>query len=351
MNDKLAKQTILAVDDAPENIDVLRGILADDYKVKVATNGEKALKIAFSDTPPDLVLLDIMMPEMDGYEVCRQLKADPRTKKIPVIFVTARGEIEDEAHGFELGAVDYITKPVSPPIVHARVEAQLALYDQNRVLEKKVNERTAEIRALNVEIEDTQKEVVFTMGAIGETRSKETGNHVKRVAEYSRIFALHYGLPEDEANLIKMASPMHDIGKVGIPDSVLNKPGKLTPDEFEHMKKHAELGYEMLRHSTRPILKAAATLAYEHHEKWNGKGYPQGLAGEDIHLYGRITAIADVFDALGSDRCYKKAWEDEKIFALLKEERAEHFDPKLVDIFFEHLEAFLGVRAEYRDAE
>jgi len=351
MNEKLAKQTILAVDDAPENIDVLRGILADDYKVKVATNGEKALKIAFSENPPDLILLDIMMPEMDGYEVCRQLKEDPRTKRIPVIFVTAKGEIADEAHGFELGAVDYITKPVSPPIVHARVEAQLALYDQNRVLEQKVNERTAEIRALNVEIEDTQKEVVFTMGAIGETRSKETGNHVKRVAEYSRIFAIHYGLSEDEANLIKMASPMHDIGKVGIPDSVLNKPGKLTPEEFDHMKKHAELGYEMLRYSTRPILKAAATLAYEHHEKWNGKGYPQGLVGEDTHLYGRITAIADVFDALGSDRCYKKAWDDEKIFTLLKEERGEHFDPKLVDIFFEHLEEFLQVRAEYRDAE
>jgi len=187
------------------------------------------------------------------------------------------------------------------------------------------------------------------MGAIGETRSKETGNHVKRVAEYSRIFAVHYGLPEDEANLIKMASPMHDIGKVGIPDSILNKPARFTPEEFEHMQKHAEMGYEMLKHSTRPILKAAATLAYEHHEKWNGKGYPQGLVGEDTHLYGRITAIADVFDALGSDRCYKKAWEDEKIFALIREERGEHFDPNLVDIFFEHLDEFLTVRDAYRD--
>ena len=212
-----------------------------------------------------------------------------------------------------------------------------------------MKERTAEVCALNVEIEDTQREVVFTMGAIGETRSKETGNHVKRVAEYSRIFALHYGLSEGEANLIKMASPMHDIGKVGIPDSILNKPGRFTPEEFEHMKKHAELGYEMLRHSTRPILKAAATLAYEHHEKWNGKGYPQGLAGEDIHLYGRITAITDVFDALGSDRCYKKAWDDEKIFSLMKEERGQHFDPKLVDIFFKHIDEFLEVRDTYRD--
>jgi len=342
------QQTVLVVDDAPENIDVLKGILSGTYKVKAAINGEKALKIAFN-TPPDLILLDIMMPGMDGHEVCRQLKEDPRTLSIPVIFVTAKGETEDETHGFDLGAVDYITKPVSPPVVQARVQTQLALYDQNRVLENKVLERTEEIRTLNHEIEDTQKEVVFTMGAIGETRSKETGNHVKRVAEYSRIFALHYGLPEDEANLIKMASPMHDIGKVGIPDNILNKPGRLTFEEFEIMKTHAELGYDMLKHSSRSILKAAAILAHEHHEKWNGKGYPKGLQGEEIHLYGRITAIADVFDALGSDRCYKKAWEDEKIFSLLKEEKGEHFDPELVDIFFNHLDEFLEVRACYRD--
>ncbi|MFQ5344871.1 MAG: HD domain-containing phosphohydrolase [Mariprofundus sp.] len=350
MSDLTAKQTILIVDDAPENIDVLKGILSDTYKIKAAIHGEKALKSAFN-APPDLILLDIMMPDMDGYEVCRRLKADSRTRSIPVIFVTAKGEVEDETQGFELGAVDYITKPVSPPVVQARVQTQLALYDQNRVLEQKVTERTAEIQSLNMEIEDTQKEVVFTMGSIGETRSKETGNHVKRVAEYSRIFALHYGLPEEEANLIKMASPMHDIGKVGIPDNILNKPGRLTPEEFEHMKKHAELGYEMLKHSSRPILKAAATLAYEHHEKWNGTGYPQGLKGEETHIYGRITAIADVFDALGSDRCYKKAWNDDKIFTLIREERGEHFDPKLVDIFFDHLDEFLTVRDSYRDVE
>lgn len=350
MSDLTAKQTILIVDDAPENIDVLKGILSDTYKIKAAIHGEKALKSAFN-APPDLILLDIMMPDMDGYEVCRRLKADSRTRSIPVIFVTAKGEVEDETQGFELGAVDYITKPVSPPVVQARVQTQLALYDQNRVLEQKVTERTAEIQSLNMEIEDTQKEVVFTMGSIGETRSKETGNHVKRVAEYSRIFALHYGLPEEEANLIKMASPMHDIGKVGIPDNILNKPGRLTPEEFEHMKKHAELGYEMLKHSSRPILKAAATLAYEHHEKWNGTGYPQGLKGEETHIYGRITAIADIFDALGSDRCYKKAWNDDKIFTLIREERGEHFDPKLVDIFFDHLDEFLTVRDSYRDVE
>ncbi|MDA7816948.1 HD domain-containing protein [Sulfurimonas sp.] len=202
---------------------------------------------------------------------------------------------------------------------------------------------------LSQEIEDTQKEVVFTMGAIAESRSKETGNHVKRVAEYSKILALAYGLDEAEAELLKQASPMHDIGKVAIADSILNKPGKFTDSEFEIMKTHAELGYAMIKHSDRPLLQAASIVSYEHHEKWNGKGYPQGTSGEDIHIYGRITAIADVFDALGSDRCYKKAWSDEKIFKLFKEERGEHFDPNLIDMFFDNLDAILHVRESFKD--
>lgn len=209
--------------------------------------------------------------------------------------------------------------------------------------------KLAEVEALSKEIEETQKEVVFTMGAIGESRSKETGNHVKRVAEYSKVFALHYGLSSKEAEMIKQASPMHDIGKVAIPDAILNKPGRFDEEERKIMDTHAQLGYDMLKHSNRPLLKMAATLAYEHHEKYNGKGYPQGLKGEEIHIYGRITAIADVFDALGSDRCYKQAWSDEKIFNLFKEERGEHFDPKLVDIFFEHLDEFLKIRDTLKD--
>jgi len=342
------KWSILVVDDTETNIDILVETLDEEYDVSVAMDGESALELV-AEEPPDIILLDIMMPGMDGYEVCERLKADDKTKKIPIIFITAKTEVVDETKGFELGAADYIVKPISPPVVKARVQTHLALFDQNRVLEEKVVERTAEIRTLNTEIEDTQKEVVFTMGAIGETRSKETGNHVKRVAEYSRVFALHYGLDEEEAELIKMASPMHDIGKVGIPDSILNKPARFTPEEFELMQTHSELGYDMLRYSSRPILKAAATLAYEHHEKWNGKGYPQGIKGEEIHLYGRITAVADVFDALGSDRCYKEAWDDEKIFNLFKEEKGEQFDPKLVDIFFDHLDTFLTIRSEYKD--
>ena len=188
---------------------------------------------------------------------------------------------------------------------------------------------------LSQEIDDTQKEVVFTMGAIGESRSKETGNHVIRVAEYSKILALGYGMGEKEAEMLKQASPMHDIGKIAIPDSILKKPGRFDVEERKIMDTHAELGYSMIRNSTRPLLKAASIVAYEHHERWNGKGYPRGIKGKDIHIYGRITAIADVFDALGSDRVYKKAWDDERIFKLFKEERGEHFDPKLIDIFFD----------------
>ena len=201
-----------------------------------------------------------------------------------------------------------------------------------------------EVEALQKEIEDTQKEVVFTMGAIGESRSKETGNHVKRVAEYSKLFALYYGLDEEEAEMLKLASPMHDIGKIAVPDSILNKPGRLDEAERKIMNTHSKIGYDILKMSNRPLLKIAATLAYQHHEKWNGKGYPQGLKADEIHLYGRITALADVFDALGSSRVYKEAWNDEKIFKMFKEERGEHFDPQLIDIFFDNLDSFLEIR-------
>ncbi len=207
----------------------------------------------------------------------------------------------------------------------------------------------AEVEALQKEIEETQREVVFTMGAIGESRSKETGNHVKRVAQYSKVMALYYGMSEKEAEMLKQASPMHDIGKVAIPDAILNKPGRFNQEERVIMDTHATLGYDMLKASNRPLLKLAATVAYEHHEKYNGKGYPQGLKGEDIHICGRITALADVFDALGSDRVYKKAWDDERIFNLFKEERGEHFDPNLIDIFFEHLDEFLAIRDSLKD--
>jgi hypothetical protein len=228
-------------------------------------------------------------------------------------------------------------------------ENEKELYQYQNYLEEMVKDATQEIRDLNKEIEDTQKEVVFTMGAIGESRSKETGNHVKRVAEYSKLFALLSGLGEEKAELLKMASPMHDIGKVAIPDAILKKPGRLTEDEFEVMKTHANIGHDMLKYSDRDILKTASIVAKEHHERWDGKGYPKGLNAEEIHIYGRITAIADVFDALGSPRVYKEAWSDEKIFKLFKDERGKQFDPNLVDIFFTNLEQFLQIREKFKD--
>lgn len=203
---------------------------------------------------------------------------------------------------------------------------------------------------LNKEIEDTQKEIVYRLGEAVETRSKETGNHVRRVAEYSNLLALGAGLGSEAAEIIRLASPLHDVGKIGIPDAILNKPGKLTPEEWEIMKTHAQLGYDMLAGSERPILRAGAIIALEHHEKWSGAGYPSGKQGEDIHIYGRITALADVFDALGSDRCYKKAWPLDNILDLLREERGGHFDPGLVDCFFEGIDAFLAIRDAYPDS-
>lgn len=202
---------------------------------------------------------------------------------------------------------------------------------------------------LGHEIEQTQKDIIFTLGAVGESRSRETGMHVKRVAEYSRIFALKLGMGQEQAELLKTASPMHDIGKVAISDAILNKPGRLTPVEHDDMKRHTLIGHDMLKSSDRTLLKTAATIALEHHEKWDGSGYPHGKKGEEIHIYGRITAIADVFDALGSERVYKKAWEPDRILELFRAERGRHFDPALVDIFFEHLDEFLAVKAAYSE--
>jgi HD-GYP domain-containing protein (c-di-GMP phosphodiesterase class II) len=209
--------------------------------------------------------------------------------------------------------------------------------------------KSLEAAILNQEIEETQKEIIYTMGEIGESRSKETGNHVKRVAEYSKLLAVRYGLNEQEAELLKMSSPMHDIGKVAIPDAILKKPGKLTDEEYDTMKTHTVIGYNLLKNSRRKILKTAATVARSHHEKWNGTGYPDRLTGEEIPLYGRITALADVFDALASDRYYKKAWELDRIINLFREERGEHFDPQLVDIFLESIPEIVQIKEQYND--
>jgi putative two-component system response regulator len=342
MSQAVDKQIILVVDDTPDNIDVLSGILRPDYKVKAALNGEKALKIAETEPQPDIILLDIMMPGMDGYEVCEKLKSNPVTAKIPIIFVTAKTEVEDEQKGFELGAVDYITKPVSPPIVQARVRTQLAMYDQNRELERKVRERT-------VELNDTRLEIIRRLGRAAEYKDNETGLHVIRMSHYSRLLASAISDDEEWVDLVYNAAPMHDIGKIGIPDSILLKKGKLNDEEWNIMRQHPSYGAEIIGDQSYKLMSMAREIALTHHEKWDGSGYPNGLKGEEIPLPSRIVAIADVFDALTTERPYKKAWSVEDTVNLIDKESGSHFDPNLTPLLHEVLPDMLDIREQYQE--
>ncbi len=336
------KATILIVDDTPDNISVLANILST-YNIKAANNGAKALEIA-SRFRPDIILLDIMMPEMDGYTVCTRLKRDLRTKDIPVIFVTAMDDVTDEARGFELGAVDYITKPVSPPVVLARVKTHLQVYDQNRALEDLVKERTRELN-------ESRLEIIRRLGLAAEYKDNETGMHVIRMSYYCKVMATAIGMSGEEADLILNASPMHDIGKIGIPDDILSKPGRLNAEERAIMERHTEIGAEIIGKHDTPLLNMARTVALTHHEKWDGNGYPRGLKGENIPLAGRIVAVADVFDALISKRPYKEPWPAERAVALLKEESGRHFDPALVNAFVDNLDTILELVHVHADPD
>ena len=338
------KPSILIVDDIPDNIDVLNGILHDDYQIKVAINGERALKIASGENPPDLILLDVMMPGRDGYEVCRRLKENIATRNIPVIFVTAKSEVEDETEGFALGAVDYITKPVSPPLVKARVKTHLALYDQNRALELKVRERTRELR-------ETRLEIIQRLGVAAEYKDKETGEHIMRMSSFCRLIAKATGMSDEEAELIYNASPMHDVGKIGIPDRILLKPGKLDADEWEIMKTHTTIGAKIIGDHPSELLQSARIIALTHHEKWDGSGYPFAKKGEEIHPYGRISALADVFDALTSKRPYKEAWSFEEAVDEIIKGKGTHFDPFYLDAFLQVLPEIKRIKYEIADPE
>jgi putative two-component system response regulator len=335
-------QSVLIVDDNPVNIDVLSGILENDYRLQIATNGRRALELAQKKEAPDLILLDVMMPEMDGFEVCKRLKDDIRTKHIPVIFVTAKNTVIDEKQGFDLGGVDYITKPVSPPIVQARIKSQLAIYNQNRVLEEKVQKRTKELH-------ETRLQIIQRLGRAAEFKDNETGMHVIRMSHYSRLIALAYGSSEKEAELLLNAAPMHDIGKIGIPDNVLLKPGKLNEEEWKIMKRHPYIGYQIIGNHPSELLKTAAEVALTHHEKWDGSGYPRKIKDEDIPLFGRIVAIADVFDALTSERPYKKKWPLEKAVDLIHSEKEKHFDPELVKAFEVSLDEIVKISERFSD--
>ncbi len=336
------RPTILVVDDTAENIALLVEILRADYQVKAARNGEQALKIAAQQPAPELILLDIMMPGIDGFEVCRRLKADPVTAHIPVIFVTARITTEDEILGFELGAVDYITKPVSPPIVKARVKTQLALYDQNRELDRKVRDQTHTIN-------ETRLKIIQRLGRAAEYKDDATGMHVIRMSHYARVLGLAAGMSESAADVLLNAAPMHDIGKIGIPDSILQKSSALDEAEWDVMKTHTEMGAEIIGEDESELLQMAAVVARSHHEKWDGSGYPAGLSGEEIPMVGRIVAIADVYDALTSPRPYKEAWDAERALDYLQEQAGSHFDPALVSLFVAHIAEIEELRQQFAE--
>ncbi len=345
-NQSQYKPIILIVDDTPENIDVLAATLRNDYDLKIATNGKRALQIAQQSNPkPEMILLDVMMPEMDGYEVCRQLKANPVTSDIPVLFVTAKANPCDEEQGFELGAVDYITKPISPPRVKARVRTHIALYNQSRLLQEKVKERTRSL-------EQNRLRIIQHLGRAVEYKDNETGAHVIRMSHYSKLLAEAYGGNPEWVEMVFNAAPMHDVGKIGIADSILLKPGKLDADEWEIMKQHTVFGAKILGNcEDDPMLKMAEVIALTHHEKWDGSGYPQGLVGDAIPLEGRIVAIADVMDALLSKRPYKAAWSLEDTLKYMDESAGQHFDPALIKLLHQVMPDIEKIRSAYPDEE
>jgi putative two-component system response regulator len=338
----LRRPTVLVADDSPQNIELLSKVLGQDYRIKVATSGEKALAIAYSDEPPDLILLDIMMPDLSGHEVCRRIKANPDRRRIPIIFVTAMSTVEDESLGLSLGAVDYITKPISPPLVQARVRTHLALYDQSRELERMVAQRTSELVA-------TRQQIIRRLGRAAEFKDNETGNHVIRMSHICRLIAQQSGLGPEAVQLLFQTAAMHDVGKIGVPDHILLKPGPLNAEERKVIRQHPQIGADIIGRHDNELLATARTIALTHHERWDGAGYPQGLKGEQIPLFGRIVAIADVFDALMNRRPYKEAMSASQALAVMAEERGGAFDPHLLDCFFQQQFEILRIMDLYAD--
>jgi putative two-component system response regulator len=357
------RETILIVDDSADNVALISSLLKGAYKVKAAIEGEQALRVAGGDEPPDLILLDVMMPVMDGYEVCRRLKEDQRTSDIPVIFLTAKTDVVDEEKGLGLGAVDYIAKPISPPIVLARIATHLKLKsvrdflkDKNAFLEAEVERRTQEVGTI-------QDVTMVALGSLAETRDNETGNHIRRTQSYIKLLAeslrghprFKEELSGSTINLLYKSAPLHDIGKVGIPDSILKKPCKLEPEEFEIMKTHTTLGRDAIiaaekrLDSPRSFLALAREIAWSHHEKWDGTGYPRGLAGEGIPLAGRLMAIPDVYDALISKRVYKRAFTHEDAVELIEKGKGLQFDPDICSSFIAIAESFKEIARSLRD--
>lgn len=330
-------------------------LILKQYQIFIAATGEAALNIVKQNASViDLILLDIVLPGIDGIATCRKLKENPETIDIPVIFLTVKDEPEKEVNGFDVGAVDFIPKPVDFKVLNARVKAHLELKDYRDNLKQKVEERTrevekrtAEIVKLKQDIIDTQKEIIFTLSDTVESKSNEAGEHVKRMSEYAYLLAQLNGMQEKDAEILRLASILHDIGKVGIPDCILNKPGKFTNGERIVMQSHSQIGYDILKNSNREILKLAAIIALQHQEKYNGTGYPKGLKGEDIDINARIVAIADSFDAMASVRVYKKAFPKKKIKKEFKDQKEKQFDPILANLFLKNFNQFWEIFEKY----
>jgi putative two-component system response regulator len=359
------KPTVLLIDDSSSNLALLSALLKEHYRVLVANSGSKGISIAGSQQP-DIILLDVVMPDLDGYEVCAYLKHSPSTRNIPVLFLTSRSDVQDEKRGFELGAVDYIVRPVSAPILLARLHTQLHLLGidhqlrtNNEYLELEVNKRTAEIKAI-------QEMTILALASLAETRDTETGNHLIRTQLYVKALAQQLRshprysecLTQENIDYIYRLAPLHDIGKVGIPDRILLKPGKYVADEFEVMKSHPTLGRDAIA-KAQAIIPGAHTdfftiameIIYSHHEKWDGSGYPLGLQGEQIPIPARLMALADVYDALISRRVYKEGMPHEQAYALICEGRDKHFDPAVVDAFIAIEQQFIDIAERFGDSE
>ena len=343
---------ILLVDDEPANIMLMKNILGEEnYAFYTAENGLEALdQIEQNGHNVDLILLDISMPKADGFSVCKSVKQHKTHSQIPIIFLTGQADIETIRKGFVLGAVDYIVKPFNSTELLARVRTHVDLYHAKALLQQNnidlaTNAKRERIQLLS-ELEENQAEIIWMLTELMESTSDETGQHIRRVAEVSALLAkLHPELDDDDVRLLRHASPMHDIGKMTVPHDILHKPASYTEEEFQAMKLHTTNAYNLLKWSERPLLKAAATIAHEHHEKWNGKGYPRGLEGKEIHLYGRIVALADVFDALTHKRKYKQAWDLESAIEYITDHKGSQFDPELIVLFLENLDEFVAINA------
>jgi putative two-component system response regulator len=359
----MEQDTLLIVDDEPSNLAVLSRMLQERYRVRAVNSGERALQAAGIAPRPDLILLDVMMPGMDGYAVLASLKQNPATCDIPVIFVTAMDSIEDERHGLELGAVDYITKPLRGPIVLARVQTHLTLKRASDWLKNQNAFLDAEVRRRMEENQIVQDVSIHALAELAETRDPETGNHIRRTQSYvavlaerlSRIPRFQPVLTPHAITLLTKSAPLHDIGKVGIPDTILLKSGKLTEPEWAIMKTHAWIGAAAIERAVRntgkpvPFLTLAQEIAHWHHERWDGSGYPDGLAGEAIPVSARIMAIADVFDALVSRRVYKEPMSYQEATAIITAGRGQHFDPEMTDVFVAGIDEFIAIAEQYSD--